>query len=129
MKRLIFAVLVLAGCAADETLYSYGASDYAWRLTSLDGKPFTAKTLMRFGEDGAVRGEGPCNSFGAKQTAPYPWFALSGVAATKRACPDLAAEGQFFEALGAMTLSEVSGRKLILSNDEGREMVFDGLGG
>jgi heat shock protein HslJ len=40
------------------------------------------------------------------------------------ACPDLAAESQYLTALGEMTLAEVSGPTLILSNDAGRSMVF-----
>ena len=57
-------------------------------------------------------------------TTPYPWFGATQVASTKMACPDLAAETKFFEALAAMTLSEVLGGVMILSNDKGREMVF-----
>jgi heat shock protein HslJ len=40
------------------------------------------------------------------------------------ACPDLAAEAQFFDALSTMTLVEVLGRTLILTDDNGREMLF-----
>ena len=49
---------------------------------------------------------------------------IEDVAATKRACPDLAAENAYFTALQSMTLSEVLGNVLILSNDAGDEMVF-----
>ena len=55
---------------------------------------------------------------------PYPWIKIENIAATKRACPDLAAESAYFTSLQAMTLSEVLGDVLILSNDEGDEMVF-----
>jgi len=48
----------------------------------------------------------------------------SQIGATKMACPDLAAENLFFAALAEMTLSEVLGDTLLLSNDKGREMVF-----
>jgi heat shock protein HslJ len=40
------------------------------------------------------------------------------------ACPDLAAETTFFATLENMTLSEASGDTLILSNPDGRQMVF-----
>ena len=40
------------------------------------------------------------------------------------ACDSLSAETVFFTALGDMTLAEVVGDTLILSNDKGREMVF-----
>ena len=58
------------------------------------------------------------------QTAPYPWFDLTRMVSTKRACPALAAEHAYFAALLEMSLVEVSGTIMILSNDHGREMVF-----
>jgi heat shock protein HslJ len=56
--------------------------------------------------------------------APYPWFEAGDIAVTRRACPDLAAETAFFDALADMTLAEVAGDALILSTPDGREMVF-----
>ncbi len=40
------------------------------------------------------------------------------------ACPELAAETAFRQALRDMTLAEVSGDVLIPSNDQGHEMLF-----
>ena len=65
-----------------------------------------------------------CNRWFANQGVPYPWFEISAIGATKMACPDLTAEAQFFSSLEAMTLSEVSGDVLVLSNDAGRSMEF-----
>ena len=58
--------------------------------------------------------------------APYPWFETGPILVTRRACPDLEAEGDFLRALESMSQAEVLGSVLILSNDAGREMV--GLG-
>ena len=69
-------------------------------------------------------GEAPCNAWSATQSAPYPWFALGPIATTRRACPELAAEQTFLTTLAAMTLAEAQGPVLILSSDEGLEMVF-----
>ena len=55
---------------------------------------------------------------------PYPWFEATQIISTKRACPDLEAEGAYLNALRAATLSEVLGEFLILSNPEGLSMVF-----
>ena len=44
---------------------------------------------------------------------------------TRRACPELPEETAFFKALEQMTLAEVVGETLILSNTEGGEMVFE----
>ncbi|MGR3291722.1 MAG: META domain-containing protein, partial [Paracoccaceae bacterium] len=75
-------------------------------------------------EQGRIAGKGPCNSYSASQNAPYPWLELGLIAATRAACPDLAAEREFFQALGGMTQIEVLGDLLILRNDAGDEMIF-----
>ena len=127
MKHIAFAglgALALAACSSDETLAAYGASDRDWQLESIDGAAFSERATIRFEDGGRVSGAAPCNRWFGTQTAPYPWFALEAIGASRMACPDLEAESAFFNALRAMTLSEVSGDVLLLSNDEGREMVF-----
>ena len=123
-----FLTLILAmgitACQTDETVSGYGAADRTWVLTSLDGTAFAARAHLSFPEQGSVVGKGPCNSFGASQSAPYPWIDIKGIRATRAACADLGLEQDFFDALQEMTLSEVAGDTLILSNDAGREMVF-----
>ena len=125
--RLISAALALAlglpGCT-DETISGYADPDATYRLTEIDGKPFIASATIAFRTEGRAEGSAPCNSWSANQNAPYPWLELGPIAATKRACPDLASETQFFDALGQMSLAEVQGPILILTNDAGREMVF-----
>lgn len=110
--------------AGDETVAGYGAGDGAWQLVQLDGVKFGAIGYLRFEAAGRITGAGPCNRFGGKQTAPYPWFRAERILSTKRACPDMAAESDYFQALQAMTLAEVQGDVLILSTPEGREMIF-----
>ena len=118
------AILGLADCGGDETVTSYGGAAAEWRLIQIDGKAFGAKATLSLAEPGKISGEAPCNRYFAEQTAPYPWFKAEQIGATRRACPDLAAENTFLQALGDMTLSEVAGDTLILSNEAGQEMVF-----
>lgn len=120
---LIVATLA-ASCERDETLTAYGASDRTWTLQSLDGAPFAARATLTFPAEGSVAGMAPCNSFRGRQSAPYPWFAAGPLLTTRRACPDLKAEQAFLRALEDMSLAEIAGDVLILSNDQGREMVF-----
>lgn len=124
--RLLAALplLLASACLGDESVARYGAAGKVWVLEELDNAPFTARATLEFNGQEEVNGRAPCNGFGARQTAPYPWFKLGPIRATKRACPDLKAEGVFFKALGEMSLAEVSGDVLILSNDAGRSMVF-----
>ncbi|MDA3858075.1 MAG: META domain-containing protein [Roseovarius sp.] len=121
---LLLSVLSMFGACKDETVTGYGGDDAIWTLQSLDGRPFGARATLIFPEEGQIAGQAPCNSYSGQQTAPYPWFATTGIAATKRACPDLDAETRYLRALAEMTLVEVVGDILILSNDTGREMIF-----
>lgn len=126
MKPVLFVLCLFAvfACKPDETIAGYGAADRIWVLAELDGEAFTAKATMQFPEPGRIAGDAPCNAYSGAMTAPYPWFEAGQIAVTRRACPDLAAESAFFEALSGMTQSEVSGDTLILSNEDGREMLF-----
>lgn len=121
---LTAAALLPAACDRDETLTGYGAADRLWTLQSLDGAPFPARATLTFPEPGRLAGQAPCNSFSGPQAAPYPWFDTGPLVTTRRACPDLAQETAFLSALEAMTLAEVQGDVLILSTEEGRELVF-----
>ena len=126
MKQILLSLSVLALFAAckDETLSGYTPEETTWILESLNGTPFDANATVIFPEKGKIAGKAPCNSFSARQSGPYPWFSVEAIAATKMACPQLGEETQFFNALQSMTLSEVSGDTLILSNDAGQQMVF-----
>ncbi len=122
---LLILPLVVSSCSADETLSGHGGGDgRTWKLVELDGHAFPASATILFGTKGQASGQAPCNVYGATQTAPYPWFELTNIISTQMACSDLDAEMDFFSALTKMTLSEVSGPVLILSNDDGRSMVF-----
>lgn len=116
--------LVLTACV-DETISGYTEADRVWQLVELNGTPFREQATLRFPSKGVVDGTGPCNSFFARQSVPLPWISIDGVASTKRACPVLSAEAAYFAALQDMTLAEVAGTTLLLSNDEtGADMVF-----
>ncbi|QFT57818.1 META domain protein [Sulfitobacter sp. THAF37] len=117
-------LLVLTGCDGDETVRGHGGGDTEWRLVELRGVAFTATATMTFPEKGRITGEGPCNRYSATNTAPYPRFDAGPVAATRRACPELAAETAFFNALASATLSEVGTDTLILSDDDGALLTF-----
>lgn len=121
--RALALTLALAACA-DETVSGYAGTGAVWQLAEIDGTAVDYTATIRLPREGRVTGSGPCNTFGTVQTAPYPWFAIGPIEATERACPDLEAEQTFFAALGTMSLAEVSGDVLILTNEAGRQMVF-----
>ncbi len=120
----LLVVLGLAACRDDETVGAYGAADRVWSLIELDGAPFQQNATLTFPENDRIAGKAPCNSYTGVMNAPYPWFEAGPLAVTRMACPDLDSEAQYFSALADMTLSEVAGDTLILSNEAGREMLF-----
>ena len=124
MFRFAAFAFLLATCGPDETISGFATPQASYRLISLDGVDFTARASVRFPDPGQVTGTGPCNNFNAVQRVPYPWFELGPIASTRRACPELGAETTYFAALGEMRFAEVFDDTLLLSNEAGREMVF-----
>lgn len=114
----------LSQCDTNETVAAYGAADQVWVLTELDGVAFAARATLTFPAPDKIAGKAPCNSYQGEMNAPYPWFDAEQVATTRMACRDLQAETAFLAALSAMSLSEVSGDTMILTNDAGGEMLF-----
>lgn len=121
---LFAALTALSACTRDESIAKFATPDAEYHLVELNGAPFTARATIAFPEAGRVVGKAPCNSYFAVQTVPYPWFALEGIGATRMACADLDQETAFFAALEGMTLSEILGDTLILTDPAGAKMVF-----
>jgi heat shock protein HslJ len=121
---LILPLMALFQCDKDESVAAYGAADQSWALQEINGQPFEASAILRFPEEGRIAGNAPCNTYNGTLSAPYPWFEIQNLTATRAACAGLEAEGVYFAALLIMTQSEVSGDVLILRNEDGQEMVF-----
>ncbi|MFB1024000.1 MAG: META domain-containing protein [Octadecabacter sp.] len=121
---LLIPLAFLNTCAGDESIAGYVDPSAEYHLVEIDGEAINLRATITFPSAGEVVGQAPCNRYFATQTVPYPWFSLDGIGATRMACPDMAAETAFFTALQDMTLSEASGDTLILSNSDGRQMVF-----
>lgn len=122
--RYVILFLVLMGCVKDETVAGFLPKDTSFQLTEVNGNPAPYQANIQFGEKGRVTGSAPRNRYFATNDAPYPWFALSEIGSTKMAGPDLTHEVMFFNTLKSMTLAEVSGPVLILSNDAGQTLTF-----
>ncbi len=125
---LALAILMLAACAGNQGISRFAGVGRVWELREMAGQPFAARATISFPEAGRIAGEAPCNSYSARQGAPYPWFEAAAISSTKKACPQLAQEQRFFAALRRMRLSEVSGDLLVLSDEAGEnQMVFSAV--
>ncbi|GAA6180246.1 MULTISPECIES: META domain-containing protein [unclassified Shimia] len=130
MRRVFSTALValgLASCGPTETVTQYGGDAYNWRLTELDGTSVDYDATLELSDGGNVDGAGPCNGFSGSQSKPYPWIAIQIDFVQEVYCSDIDDEELYLAALLEMTLVEVSGATMVLSNDAGREMVFSGI--
>lgn len=127
MTRLSLA-LVLGLAAALPAGAETVPADYLaieWKLTAIDGAPFAADASITLAEPGKIAGQGPCNRFFGSYSGTLPEFRPEGIASTKMACPDMAAEAALFSALSGMTRAEVTGpATLMLTGPEGKSMEF-----
>lgn len=121
---VLLLILMFTVFQPDETLRRYGGADRLWTLETLSGAPFPAKATLTFPARNMVAGTGPCNSFHSTNVTPYPWIAFGPIAATRRACPDLAAEQLYFNALAQATIAVIDGNTLTLSNEDTDLLVF-----
>ena len=124
MRFLLFLLPFLQTSCSDETISGFVDPSATYRLTDIAGASFEALATVSFPDPGTAKGHGPCNTWAAKQSAPYPWIELGPIAATRRACQDMASEQVFFEILTQITLAEVQGEVLLLTHEDGRILTF-----
>jgi len=125
MFRALFALpLVLAACMTDETVSGFVNPETSYVLSEINGVPYSSHAQIAFPEKGRISGSGPCNSFSAEQSSPYPWLSVGPMRATLLACQQKSEEQLFFKTLASMTQVEAQGDTLILRNDDNSEMVF-----
>lgn len=119
MKRLwpVFILLALAACLRDESISGQTTAGEIWQLVTVNGSKAASGYTLQFPERGKLSGNGPCNSFQARQTAPLPWFEVRDLRTSGRSCDQFANETAYFEALSRMTLIERKGSLLLLSSD------------
>lgn len=123
MRATLFLVLALSACRGDAA-DTFGGPDRVWALHTLNEMPFAAPATLTFPKAGEISGQGPCNRYFGALNSSYPAFSAGPIGSTRRACPELAAEAIFFEALQAATQAFRKDGTLVLSNPDGLEMVF-----
>lgn len=120
----IMATILIAGCTQNDETFTAYTPQGTYVLSEINGTETTVETTLTIGENGQFSGRAACNSYNATSIVPYPWFEVTGIAATKMACPNLADEQTYFATLQSMTLAESSSTVLILSNDANESLTF-----
>lgn len=121
MRLSILSFAALAACVGPAM--SDGIAGVDWHLVGLEGQEVGWSATLRL-EGNSVSGKAPCNSYGGSNSATLPDLGLGSIRSTRMACPDLAAETAFFEALQAMQRTELDQGHLYLIGAEGRIMEF-----
>jgi heat shock protein HslJ len=124
MKSLATLALLLASLSACTADSPYNSPDTIWTLKELGNSPFPATATLTFPKVGEVAGAGPFNRYFGAMTATYPAFSAGPIGSTRIACPELAAEIAFLDALQSATASEVTENTLLLTNADGLRMLF-----
>ena len=122
MRRILLALpLALLACVQAPEF-----KPYHWKLVSIGGKPFAATATMALDESGKrVSGQAPCNTWSGRiVTTPSPEWAIRDVVSTEMACPDLAAEQEFYAGLARATHMAVGIGYLRLTDTRGFTMEF-----
>ena len=122
----LFATLAACESTASDPVGGTVDLDREWRLTQLNGAPFTASATLTFSE-GNIGGSAPCNGYGGDLNSTYPQFDAGPIISTKIACAELDAENAYFQALEAASAMNVQGDTLTLSTAAGPVLVFSAV--
>ncbi|MBV1866025.1 MAG: META domain-containing protein [Rhodobacteraceae bacterium] len=117
LAALLIITLSLSACLKDETISGQANATDVWVLQRLNGQTVTSGITLTFPGKGRIAGKADCNNYHATQTAPLPWFEPGPILATRMACDALDLETRYFDVLAKMTLIELKGETLLLSND------------
>ncbi|MBN8630509.1 MAG: META domain-containing protein [Rhodobacterales bacterium] len=122
LPLLFCAALSLTACVTP-ALSNDEITGVDWHLVGIEGQEVTSPASLRIDGD-KLSGKAPCNRWFGTNAAALPAVAIEAIGATKMACPDLAAESAYFEALQAMQRAELDQGHLYLIGPEGRIMEF-----
>jgi heat shock protein HslJ len=130
-RRLLAAALLLAACGETASqapeprpLPARSLTGQTWVLDRLGAEAIERPVTATFAA-GRVTGVAPCNSFSGPYAAEGTALRIGPLAATRRACPDLALEGRFLDGLGRTASARFTAAQMELLDAAGAPlMVF-----
>lgn len=98
-------------------------TDEVFSLVSVQGQKASYPAQISFA-GGRVAGQAPCNRFFADLIYGETRFEISNIGSTRMACPDLAAEAEFFDLLGKVTQADRRFGQITLFTETGESLYF-----
>lgn len=128
MRLVALAPLALAACAAAPAPETAPADppgfDGRWTLAAIDGAPAATPITLTVAGD-LASGIAPCNSYRAAFVVEGAALTVSTLAATRRACPALEREQDYFAALlSARAVRRETGRMTVLDETGAARLSF-----
>ncbi len=118
------AAFTLAGCGASAPPPAQPPmlESGVWMLSALGDDAVTAPiSLTLKGE--RIEGVGPCNRYFGAFRRDGAALSIGPIAATRRACPELALEQRYFAALTDVAGAQIEGDQMALRDAEGAELM------
>ena len=84
----------------------------------------TPAPTLQIGDDSQISGAAACNRYSVTNRAELPALQLGPIRATRMACPWLAEEQAYFDALSRMTALRMEGGTLVLTDPAGERLEF-----
>jgi len=117
--------LILAACGGLADSAKLAGS--AWNLTAIKGQPILPKTTPTLSFDSEqVSGHGSCNRFGGDYRAQGDQLTFGPLMSTLMACAENGIseqESAYFSALAAAKKYQVSAGRLLIFDEQGRELL------
>jgi heat shock protein HslJ len=120
--RWLCLILCMAACAPRPTVDAAFLS-HGWRLSSINGQPFSASATLNIHRSGRVAGTTPCTAFASTLTRFPPGWEFGPISLHNAACPQGHAEAAFVRAITQVTRADVQGVRMILSGPA-TELIF-----
>ncbi len=139
MKKIIvstivatFLAMLVAGCCpcrkGKNNLSLQGREWHLVRMMNHDLQISPEQFVFTFSPDGEFAGMGACNRiFGKYTTSDKREMTFSGMASTKRMCPDIELEASFNKILSQTTHYEIDGDMLLLLSNGDMQAVLQAV--
>ena len=118
MKASLLVLLFVGSCVTSQKNAQADLRNTRWMLRELNGASVAVPEggreafILFAAVDDKISGIGGCNNFFGTAAVNASTISFSGIGATRMACPDMAIESGFFQAMEGEVTFEISGDKM-----------------